>query len=89
MCEKKATFLDFAIFRLFPNMVYSKSIHIQEKQAINFISIKVCAFAQLDMLQQPWEFFEPSCQPVPNIQHSKSNFKQQKSAAECVSINFY
>lgn len=88
-CEKRATFLVFSIFRPFPNLVYSESNNIQETPTANSTPIKSYVFTQFDRFGGPREFFEHFHQVVPNILCSKSNFKQQKSAAECVSINFY
>ena len=86
---KRATFLVFSIFRLFPFMVTSKSNHVQRKPVANHISVKFYRFCYFYNFWRPWEFITYSHWQLSHIAHHKSNLKQEKLTSECVFINIY
>ena len=86
---KRATFLAFSIFRLFPFMVTWKFSHIQEKPKADFISVKFCSFCYFYNFCGPWEYITYSKHLLPTLVYHNSNLKQEKPTAGCVFINIY
>ena len=87
--QKRATFLVFSIFRLFPFMVTWKFSHIQKKLVANCISVKTYSFGYFYNFCGPWEYITYSEHLPPTLVYHTSNLKQEKPTTWCVFIYIY